>query len=590
MNDIIYIVLRRLRFPIVLVICVYALSVLGFVLIPGVDDSGNIYRLDFFHAFYFVSFMGTTIGFGEVPYPFTTAQRVWTLVCIYGTVTTWLYSIGKVLGLLQDPIFTRLVKRRRFIRSVESLNTPFYLICGYGSSGATVLANLSVKNIQAVVVDRDQERVDMIDISSIESTVPALCGEASDPEVLNDAGIKNKYCVGVIAVTHDDQVNLSIALASKLLAPERIVISRSNHKEITDNLKSFGTDHVIDPYEIFADQLTWALHKPYHFMLQQWLVNPNDDVYEKLAGTLRHLGNLPHDAIETHTTGKSTDQLEHWIICGYGRFGKAVYKQFMSLPVKCTIIEPNLVSTNAPKGSIKGTGVDERSLGLAGISRATGIIAGSNMDGNNLSIIMTARQLNPKLVTVARQNNLFNHSLFNAANVDVMMEPASLISHRILMLIKNPMQAKFIDLMHENTDLWGQMLLSNLHDLCGSGRIECWTLSVNSLESPGLLEAMNRHDDITFDFLMQSVKKTWSRDVCMPLLLKRGSEYILLPAAETVLEKGDEILFGGVQRVDRYVRRLVLSYGELHYLLTGKDYPRGFVGRWFESKASSVLK
>ena len=91
MNNIIYLVLRRLRMPLITLIVIYAISVLGFVLIPGQDDEGNPWRMGFFHAVYFVSFMGSTIGFGEIPYPFTDAQRMWALIMIYATVISWLY-------------------------------------------------------------------------------------------------------------------------------------------------------------------------------------------------------------------------------------------------------------------------------------------------------------------------------------------------------------------------------------------------------------------------------------------------------------------------------------------------------------------
>jgi len=86
MPNIFYLLLRRLRLPLIVLIAVYAISILGFVLIPGVDDQGNPWRMDFFHAFYFVSFMGSTIGFGEVPYAFTEPQRLWTTIGIYATV------------------------------------------------------------------------------------------------------------------------------------------------------------------------------------------------------------------------------------------------------------------------------------------------------------------------------------------------------------------------------------------------------------------------------------------------------------------------------------------------------------------------
>ena len=64
-----FLVLRRLRRPLIILISVYAVSTLGLTLIPGIDGEGQPWKMAFFHAFYFVSFMGSTIGFGEIPYP-----------------------------------------------------------------------------------------------------------------------------------------------------------------------------------------------------------------------------------------------------------------------------------------------------------------------------------------------------------------------------------------------------------------------------------------------------------------------------------------------------------------------------------------
>ena len=67
MQNLIYLLLRRMRLPLIVVILAYAISILGMVLAPGLDDQGNPWNMNFFHAFYFVSFMGSTIGFGEIP-------------------------------------------------------------------------------------------------------------------------------------------------------------------------------------------------------------------------------------------------------------------------------------------------------------------------------------------------------------------------------------------------------------------------------------------------------------------------------------------------------------------------------------------
>jgi len=51
----IFLVLRRLRTPLIVLITIFAISVLGLTLVPGpVGPDGAMPRLSFFHAFYFL--------------------------------------------------------------------------------------------------------------------------------------------------------------------------------------------------------------------------------------------------------------------------------------------------------------------------------------------------------------------------------------------------------------------------------------------------------------------------------------------------------------------------------------------------------
>ena len=160
MQHVYYLLLRRLRTPIITIIVVYAISVLGFTLIPGQDDQGNPWRMDFFHAFYFVSFMGSTIGFGEIPFPFTAGQRAWTIATIYACVISWLYGIGTIFTLFQDSNYQRLIKRTNFARRVARIYEPFYLVCGYGITGNRLIHQLDSLGIRTVVIDINQRLID----------------------------------------------------------------------------------------------------------------------------------------------------------------------------------------------------------------------------------------------------------------------------------------------------------------------------------------------------------------------------------------------------------------------------------------------
>ena len=184
MQNIIYLMLRRMRLPLIVVILAYTISITGLVLIPGVDDQGNPWRMTLFHAFYFVSYMGTTIGFGEVPYPFTDAQRLWTSLAMYLTVISWLYAIGSLFAVLQDPAFKRVLAYATFTRSVRKIKESFYLVCGLGDAGQLVVRELAADHIRSVVIDRNEDRVQSLGLENYPVDIPALCADVTDSSSL----------------------------------------------------------------------------------------------------------------------------------------------------------------------------------------------------------------------------------------------------------------------------------------------------------------------------------------------------------------------------------------------------------------------
>ncbi|HNG46916.1 MAG TPA: ion channel, partial [Agitococcus sp.] len=121
MNTAFFIALRRLRFPIIALICSYAISVTGLVLIDGTDANGKPTPMSWFHAFYFMSYTATTIGFGEIPYAFTNAQRMWVTFCIYLSVVNWAWLLAAIMALAQDRTFLSAMKRGSFSRQVQRM-------------------------------------------------------------------------------------------------------------------------------------------------------------------------------------------------------------------------------------------------------------------------------------------------------------------------------------------------------------------------------------------------------------------------------------------------------------------------------------
>src|SRR5678815_2503097 len=130
MSDILFLLLRRLRAPLITVIIVYAIAVGGLALIPGNSPDGLRQPMSIFHAFYVMSYTATTIGFGELPYPFTDAQRLWVTFAIYLSVTAWAYMLGSVVALANDAPFRAMLARGFFIWRLRGVAEPFYVLCG----------------------------------------------------------------------------------------------------------------------------------------------------------------------------------------------------------------------------------------------------------------------------------------------------------------------------------------------------------------------------------------------------------------------------------------------------------------------------
>ncbi len=568
MPNLIYLLLRRLRLPLIILVVVYAVSILGFVLIPGKDDQGDIWYMDFFHAFYFVSFMGSTIGFGEIPYAFTVPQRLWATVCIYATVIAWLFGIGSLLNTMQDPAFRRLMKNNAFIRRVKSLGDPFYLICGFGDTGKLLARALAHEGIHSVVVDISEDNINSLEMADYGVKVPGISADMTRPQTLIDAGLKHPQCQGIVALTSDDQVNLKIALTGYLLNPPLPIIVRAEHENVARNIASFGENRIIDPFYTFAQKLALAFHSPGMYLLHDWMTGvPYEELHEPLFPP----------------KGK-------WILCSYGRFGRAVYEELLNEGIIPVIIEANNELIDPENDEtlekvITGNGTEAHTLKEAGVLDAVGIVAGTDNDADNLSILMTARELNPKLFTIARQNRRRNDLLFEEADIDLVMQRGSVIAHRIFALIRNPLIENFLQKAGQRDNAWANELVSRISGATHQHVPLVWEVDITQEDMPAFHQVAG--DNKFMLFIKDLYRDPRNRNVmlpCVPLLVKRGFEDTLLPEENFKLERNDRILFCGRASAQKQMQWNGRNLDVLMYVITGEEHPSSLLWKWFRKR------
>lgn len=563
MNSILFLILRRLRRPLILIIVCFAIAILGLTLMPGTDDKGQLWHMSIFQALYVISYTATTIGFGEIPYAYSQSQRLWLTISIYLTVIPWFYAIGKIITLLQDAALRQAITTERFTRAVRQLQEPFYILCSYGESASVLAKTLDEKGMRVVVIESQQERLNELDLAETHSAIPHLCADAKMPENLIRAGVHHPLCSGVVTLTDNDEVNLAVAVAVKLMNPNLPVLARAEREDIAANMASFGTNHIINPYTLFGDQLAMRVHAIGTYILHEWLTDVPGDTL------------LPPEA----------PPRGRWVVCGYGRFGKSVVENLARENITTTIVEamPELTGCD---DCIVGSGTEAKTLLEADIKNAVGIVAGTDNDINNLSIVMTAYELNPKLFVVIRKNRRHNDTLFKQFNADITMQPTEIIAHECLAHMIAPLLAQFLSLVRNQSNSWANQLISELVSVVGETVPERWGITVSEDKTPAIVELLNKHIPVTLHNLAQDPADRNKRLNLVPLLLLRDNIPMLVPPPSMVLKVGDRILFCGIPDAKSALNISINNTKSLTYIVDGIEVPDSIVWCWLKKKLS----
>src|SRR5205814_370172 len=97
---------------------------------------------------------------------------------------------------------------------------------------------------------------------------------------------------------------------------------------------------------------------------------------------------------------------DHYIICGYGRVGRRVGREFRQAGVPYIVLDFTAESLHVAAEDkvpyVEGSGTSDEDLEAVGLSHATGLVASSDSDVDNLYIVVSARATRPDLFIVAR--------------------------------------------------------------------------------------------------------------------------------------------------------------------------------------------
>lgn len=557
-----WLILQKMRTPFLVIIVTYTLSIIGLLLIEGVDNEGKPYHLTIFDAFYFISYTATTIGFGETPYVFTYPQRIWVSMSIFFTVTGWFYSIGTLIALLQNKLFLEEFERAKFARKVAYLKEKYIIILGYNTITSEIIKKANEYGLRAVVIEKDEQKRDHLLLESFTPPVFCLNADAHNPDALELSGIKSPYCRAIVSLFENDALNLRIALTSKVLNPNIIMAIKSTTKNQTENLRDVGVQIVENPFEIIANQVHMAINTPYTLRLARWIYG---------------ICNL-YDPLLMLPRGK-------YIVCGYGRMGKTLLDVLHNDGIQIVFAEIDHHKTHHfpiddPHVIHVGDGDDKEMLMNLDIKNCVAIIAGTNDDTTNLSILATAKKLNPEIITIARENELDDFSIFENSNIDTVFIPAKVLIHKTVNAILNPALDVFIQNSAMLTEeravmLTKQLLEINLHPVL-------FTFKLDETQAPMLIQQMQK-EPIKLSLLKTSLKNRNFDNHLIALMRIRNKTVEILPSWESTLEKNDLYLFASDENAKDHLEYIASNFYEFHYAYYGEE--KSFFNKLWSKKA-----
>jgi len=141
---------------------------------------------------------------------------------------------------------------------------------------------------------------------------------------------------------------------------------------------------------------------------------------------------------------------DHYVVCGFGRMGQIVCKELAAKPVPFVVVEnePEAVRRLQEQQYlfVDGDATEDDSLLAAGIRRARGVVTALSKDSDNVYVVLTARQLKPDLLIVARAEDERSEPKLMQAGATRVVSPYVIGGSRMAGALLRPAVLDVVDL------------------------------------------------------------------------------------------------------------------------------------------------
>jgi len=140
----------------------------------------------------------------------------------------------------------------------------------------------------------------------------------------------------------------------------------------------------------------------------------------------------------------------HVIVVGYGRNGSQAVEELLTHNIPVVVIEnrPKVIEyikQNPKIAYVEGDATSDTALLHAGVERAKALITALASDADNLFVVITAREMNPKLQIISRASAVTNDRKLKLAGADNVILPDKVGGQKMAKLVIQPDILEFVE-------------------------------------------------------------------------------------------------------------------------------------------------
>lgn len=463
-------VLKRLIIPISALLSVMAISIIGLMSIPGETPTGDVYWLTFFDALYITSYTASTIGFGEIPYPFNDNQKLWMLGVIYISVITWLYNIGSILRTFQDKSLWMEISTYYFERSVRNIPNDFYIILGFGRTGEWVANTLDKHGHSVVVLDPSEDRISKLSVKKYNKKILSLVADYSALNFIKMAGIDSGKCLGVFIVGNKEVSNKQALVICNSFGANTIV--RAQNKLEEKEYALAGATHILNLNSLTILPIYNIFRRPSLFILASML---DEEIFDT------------KQEIDLPRVGK-------WALWGRGKMVGKITEILSKVGNDVWVIP-----------DVSNESIEEIPKDIIGL-----VVSGDDL--GNITLINKIRDKNSEIYTIAVSEKYTLSELYEQININLLIKPWLLFVEQAFTFISEPLIKEMLIYLSKSPKGETDRLISKIVDIYVNNEDNANTWSETIDEGMYVQDFMHRLGDERDHVLLFSKDKKMDFD------------------------------------------------------------------------------